>query len=285
LIRLLPALPLAAFALLCAAESPLEQARGLYQRTDYRGALRVLDSSGIPGAPRLLLAGKSHFMLGDHKRAAEELEKAVAADPAGSESYHWLGRAYGRRAETSGFLTAPRWASRCRQAFEKSVALDPRNLAAINDLFEYYLQAPGLLGGGVDKAAALVDKIRPLDAVEHQWALARLAQKRRDFPVAEQHLRRAVELAPREVGRVLDLAQFLAGQGRHKESDEAFRLASEVAPDHPRLLFARASVYVEHKRNLAQARELLELYLNRELTPEDPPREEARRLLRQATGR
>ena len=32
--------------------------------------------------------------------------------------------------------------------------LDPHNGEATGDLFDYYLNAPGMLGGGLDKAAA-----------------------------------------------------------------------------------------------------------------------------------
>jgi hypothetical protein len=50
------------------------------------------------------------------------------------------------------------------------------------------------------------------------------------------------------------------------------------------VMFERASTYVRSKRNLEQARGLLERYLKSPLTPEDPPRSEAQRLLRQANG-
>ena len=65
--------------------------------------------------------------------------------------FHWLGKAQGRRAETASPFTAPSYASKARQAFEKSVELDGKNLEAINDLFSYYLEAPGFLGGGLNK--------------------------------------------------------------------------------------------------------------------------------------
>ena len=52
---------------------------------------------------------------------------------------------------------APGHASKAHRYFEKAVELDPKNLEAMNDLFEYYLEAPGFLGGGFDKAQALAD--------------------------------------------------------------------------------------------------------------------------------
>ena len=45
------------------------------------------------------------------------------------------------------------------------------------------------------------------------------------------------------------------------------------------LLYVRAESYIQQKRNLSDARKLLERYLSIPLTPEDPTREDARALL------
>jgi hypothetical protein len=47
-------------------------------------------------------------------------------------------------------------------------------------------------------------------------------------------------------------------------------------------MFERASAYVRAKKNLDIAKQLLERYLQSSLTPDDPPRAEAERLLRKA---
>lgn len=267
-----------------AAMSPVDHARGLYNRTDYRDALNLLLPLEKKDGPTWELIGKSYFMMGDSKHASEAFQRAVAAEPNNSEYHLWLGRAFGRRAETSSPFTAPGLASKARQSFEKAVELDPRNSEALNDLFEYYMQAPGFLGGGLDKAAALAARIRELDAAEYHYAQAQLAEKRKEWGTAEQQLRRAVDLAPQQAGRVLDLAKFLARQGRHQESEAAFQQAARIAPNSPRILFERANTYVKAKRNLDQARALLKQYLASELTPNDPSREEAEKLLKQVGG-
>jgi Flp pilus assembly protein TadD len=164
------------------------------------------------------------------------------------------------------------------------VALDPRNQEAINDLFEYYLEAPGILGGGYDKAAALAERIDALDPIEGYWAKARLAEKHQEFHNAEENLRRAAEAAPQQVGRLLDLATFLAKHGRIQESEQSFQRAEKLAPGDPKVLFVRADTYIRQKRNLEIARTLLERYLSAELTPDDPPRSDAEKLLKLASG-
>jgi len=138
------------------AQSPsFDQAAKLYNQTDYEGSLRLLLADYQKDARVYDLIGRNQFMLGDFKKASESYQEAVAADPTNSEYQHWLGKSLGKRAETASPFTAPGLASRARQHFEKAVALNPKNKEAINDLFEYYLEAPGFLGGGLDKAATV----------------------------------------------------------------------------------------------------------------------------------
>ena len=159
------------------------------------------------------LLGKACFMEGQYKQAVANLEKAVGEDSLNSEYYDWLGRAYGRLAEGSSFLSALGYAKKTVRAFERAVELDPSNLEALSDVFEYYLQAPGMVGGGLDKAENIatvtkvmapgmvgggVDKAENiarrfagLNEAEYHWARARLAEKRKDFETAEREFRAA----------------------------------------------------------------------------------------------
>jgi tetratricopeptide (TPR) repeat protein len=285
LIRRLPALFVSAAALAWAAGTDVTQARKLYNLTDYERSLAILLDISEKNAEVYELIGRNYYMRSDYKKAAEAFERAFAAAPTDSGIALWLGRAYGRRAETSSPFTAPGLASKARQSFEKAVTLDPHNVEAFNDLFEYYLEAPGFLGGGFDKAVDVAAKIKALDPVEGHWAQAKLAEKRKEFGSAEEQLRRAVELAPHQVGRVLDLAHFLSRQGRYQESDQNFQRAEKIAPNSPRVMYAEAEAYVQSKRNLDTARQLLKKYLTAtNLTPDDPPRSQAEKLLRQAEG-
>lgn len=271
---------LGALATLLAGTPPdIQEAGKLYDETAYEASLRILSSAPSSRPDALFLAGKNHYQLNDYKKAQAALEQAVAAAPANSNYQLWLGRALGRRAETSSPLFAPRFAIKARQHFESAVRLDPDNLEALDDLFEYYISAPGFLGGGVDKAEALAPRIAKLEAAEGHYSLYRLAEKRKKLDEAEQELRLAVSAAPLQVGRLIDLARFLAGQGRWAESEGTFESAQRIAPDDPRLLFGRAEIYIRSKRNLGAARQLLNQYLTAKLTPEDPPRSEAKALI------
>jgi tetratricopeptide (TPR) repeat protein len=258
----------------------VDKARDYYQRTDYRESLKTL--LPLPGkdASALQIMGQDYFMLGEYKKATEALEKALSMG-GGPELYLWLGRAYGRRAETAGPFTAPGYASHARKMFEKAVEADPTNREVVGDLFDYYLGAPAFLGGGINKAEELANKMALVDPPEGQYLLAQIEEKHKHYDAAEQHLRRALELAPRQVNRVLDLAVYLAKHGKHKESDTLFGEAAVIDPRNPKVVFYRAQTYVESQRNLDDARKLLREYVSLPLTPQDPPRESAQALLAQ----
>jgi Flp pilus assembly protein TadD len=274
------------FLVVASGASPdvVRQASALYESTEYENSLHVLSEDPSPDASTYLLSGKNYFMIGDYKKASESFEKALAISPNNSDYELWLGRAWGRRAETSGWLTAPMHASKARQCFERAVALDPKNHEAKNDLFDFYLNAPGFLGGGLEKAAALAKTIANERPPEFEFEEAQLAERRKDYAEAEAHLRRAMELAPGQAGRVLDLARYVAKRGRLAESDALFEQARKLAPNLSRVAFAEARVDIENHRNLDQARKLLQDYLHASLTPDDPPRQEAEKLLRHAGG-
>ena len=272
-------------ALTClAGQDRLKRAEDLYQKTDYKTSLALLHNVPLLDAAAYGLIGQNYFMLGEFKKATDAFQKAAAMQPSKSEYAHWLGRTFGRRAETSSWFSAPGYASKARQYFEQAVALDPANEEALNDLFDYYLEAPGLLGGGYEKAQSVAQRIAQRNPAEGAFAQAQLADKRRQYDTAEEQLRRAMELAPRQVGRVLDLAKYLARRGRFQESDAAFERAEKLAPNAPKVIFARANTYVQQGRNLDQAKTLLIKYLQSDLSPEDPPRHAAEKLLKQASG-
>src|SRR5258706_10002875 len=144
------------------------RAHDLYQRTEYNQSLVQLLPLSTKDAATLQLIGQNYFMVGEYKKATESLEKALALAPEDAQCLLWLRRAYGRRAETSNPFSAPGYATKARQMLERAGEIDPSNKEAIGDLFDYYLDPPGFLGGPLppndpagDRAELLLKKIEP----------------------------------------------------------------------------------------------------------------------------
>src|SRR5277367_2364619 len=127
----------------------------------------------ISGAPKdaesYNLLCRGYFALADWDKGISACEKAVALDPENSQYHLWLGRVYGEKADHSGFLTAAGLAKRVRGEFEIAVRLNPDSAEARTDLAEFYLEAPGIVGGGRDKAEAQAQKIAAIDPVRAGW--------------------------------------------------------------------------------------------------------------------
>ncbi len=257
----------------------VDRARDLYQRTEYQASLNVLLPVAKSDAAALQLIGQDYFMLGEYKKATEAFDRALVLGQGTQSLYVWAGRAYGRRAETSGPFTAPGLATKTHKFFETAVQMNIMDQEATGDLFDYYVGAPGFLGGGIDRARELAQRVIAADPADGHHLLALLAERDKDYVGAERHLRQAIEFAPHEAARVMELARFLAKRGRVKESDETFEQALRMAPQDRRIQFYRAETYIEGKRNLSDARALLESYLGAPLTPDDPPRQKAQELL------
>ncbi|MDP2367822.1 tetratricopeptide repeat protein [Rhodoferax sp.] len=96
--------------------------------------------------------------------AVKLAEQCIAAHPQKSGCHEALGNALGTKAMTAGILSAMGYAGKIRDAFKKAVELDPQNLDARFSLLQYYLQAPGIVGGGKGNAQELVTQTAKVSA-------------------------------------------------------------------------------------------------------------------------
>ena len=69
---------------------------------------------------------------------------------------------YGREAELANWFKAMDYAKKTLAHLETAVKLDANNLEYLDDLMDYYRQAPRFLGGSKEKATEIENKIRSL---------------------------------------------------------------------------------------------------------------------------
>ena len=229
-----------------------------------------LDSAPNDAASYNLLC-RAYFAVSNWDRAISACEKAIALEPSNSEYHLWLGRTYGEKADSSNFFTAAGLAKKVRNEFERAVQLDPNNVLARVDLAEFYLEAPGIVGGGQDKARAQADAVARLNPSKAHWIQGRLAEKNKDAAAAEREYRAAIEASHGGGNAWLNLALFYRKTGRLDEMQEALKNAAAAPPDQPEVLVDAASTLLRANRDLSFATQLVRRYLSSNTVEQAPP--------------
>ncbi len=139
--------------------------------------------------------------------AIHECEAARDLQSGNSAAELELARAYGAKADHAGALTGMRMVGRIRDSFEKAAQLDPKNIDALSDLGEFYVEAPGLVGGGADKARAIIAQLRPLSPARSHRLAGMLAAKSGDYQTADAEFAAELAAAPTPEAYV-DLAVY-----------------------------------------------------------------------------
>ncbi len=127
-------------------------------------------SYGTPAATTVdtasptFVAGLRAYEGGHYDEAVRLLSAAMVIEPTCARCAHLLGRSYGRLAERARGLRALGLARKTCDALELAVQLDPDEPSALEDLIRYYRAAPGFLGGSVEKARQLEQRLRGFDS-------------------------------------------------------------------------------------------------------------------------
>jgi len=213
-----------------------------------------------PAADVYNLLCRAHFELGAWDAGISACEKATALAPANGLYHLWLGRVCGEKASRAGFLSAAGLAKKVRSEFERAVALSPDNWEARTDLAEFYLEAPGIVGGGKDKALSQADLIAPLNPAMAHWVRGRIAEKNKNADAAEQEYRLAIEASHGGARAWLNLAGFYRHMNRQPQMDQALRKLESSPLDHPGALVDGASILIRSGRDYPLAVRLLRRY-------------------------
>ncbi len=219
--------------------------------------------------PRQLLC-RALYVQDMVEAAIPQCERAVANDPADSENRMWLARAYGIKASTANPLAALTLAKKVHTGFERAVALDPNNVRAMSDLGEYYVAAPAIVGGGLDKAQVLAATMQPRFPSQAHRLLAFIAEKKKDDADAETEFRNAVD-AGHTPAAYIDLGHFYQRHNQPARMLEALRAG--VASDHHKdaSLVDAASILTEAHSSPQLAEDLLRTYLASPAKSDDAP--------------
>lgn len=215
----------------------LESARAAYTAYRYHDALRTLDE-----APREVahtaaawrIRGLALGRLGQWDESVTALAQAHALAAADVTILVDLAGAQGQAALTSGPFGKFTGARRTRALLEQAVAMDPDHVDARAGLFSYYLQAPGIVGGGRAKALEQLAALERLDATAALLAQAEVAWADDDASAALAGYRLAQEQAPADFRAHYGFGRLAALSGEQLDAGLASLRTALTLPAHPR---------------------------------------------------
>jgi tetratricopeptide (TPR) repeat protein len=152
-------------------------------------------------------------------RAERSFERAIEKEPRNGIYHYWLGTAVGMQVQGASVVRQPFMARRIKSQFERAVQFNPELLEAREGLLTFYLAAPAVMGGDVNKAREQQREIAQRNVVRGHIAAAGIAWHGRDTVATERALRAASAAAPDSLAPAAALASRMLSW---KRSSEAF---------------------------------------------------------------
>jgi tetratricopeptide (TPR) repeat protein len=154
------------------------------------------------------------LVVGDARQRDElvqRLERCVKDLPQSARCHHALGSAYGAVAASAGMSAGLKLAGSVKDMYVKAVELDPRHFEMRRDLNQFYLHAPGFVGGSVRKALDNSAEFAKIDAHKASILRADIHLYEKQYDMAEALLNGITAAKDAELSDAVRAAHFRLG--------------------------------------------------------------------------
>ncbi len=265
---------LAAFIVLSpavrAATCRMDEGVALFESRKFAEARRVFEPCATTDAKAAMYSGRAGLAERDFDRGVSFLEKAATLDPKSSEIQLWLGRAYGQQAAKASLFRQASLAGKAHKAFEQAVVLDPDSIDGRLSLIEFYLLAPGIMGGSVSKAREQAAEIRRRDVLKGYQAAGRIAEHEKKYDAAAAEYERASREFPQRKEPYLWRANLAAQQKQNAKAFDILESLLKAQPEQASAYFSIGRFGAISGERLDRAEECLKKYLQHEPTKDEP---------------
>lgn len=159
-----------------------------------------------------------HRDIRDLEAAAEHIEEAVELNPTNAEYQYLLGGVYGHTARTAGVFKQILLTPKIKKAFSKAVELDPEHVDARIALAQYFLMAPGFMGGDDEEGFRQLDEVMKRDERRGRMERASMLDLKDRVSDAESEWKKLAVAYPDDWAVVRGYGYFLLQRKRANES-------------------------------------------------------------------
>jgi tetratricopeptide (TPR) repeat protein len=171
--------------------------------------------------------GRVAFDEKKYDDAEEFFETAIDTNDKVADYHTWYGNTLGTIAADANLFKQASLGPKMKSAWEKAVQLDPKTVDARESLIQYYLQAPAIAGGSVDKAIEMANEIKKIKPSEGHRQLGNIYYREKKYAEAEKEF---IAMTKADVTLTPGLANFYVLQ---KQYDKAFALFETSLKQNP----------------------------------------------------
>jgi len=203
----------------------------LWEQKKYSEARKQLlaikkDSKDFAAAQYFL--GRVAFDEKKYDEAEEFFETAIDTNDKVADYHTWYGNTLGTIAADANLFKQASLGPKMKSAWEKAVQLDPKTVDARESLIQYYLQAPAIAGGSVDKAIEMANEIKKLKPAEGHRQLGNIYYREKKYAEAEKEF---IAMTKIDATLTPGLANFYVLQKQYEKAFALFETSLKQNPE------------------------------------------------------
>lgn len=218
------------------AQQNLEKGKELFKQKEYKQALKIFEAVFAENEDDAHVnhwLGRTHLALKNIDDAVEYNEQAAELNENNAEFHYWYAMALGQEVQSASMFRQPFIAKDMLSELEKTLELDPNHIGGNATIATFYLRAPGIMGGDVEKAAMHAKKLKELGSKQGSYIMADVYVEKEDFVAAEKEytiLDKQFEPEKDNYSFYNRYGYFLLGRKKYDQAIEMFKKQVQHAP-------------------------------------------------------